>query len=195
VRRDYVYRFRNNPTKSFVRRARFIEQKVELFRSIDVGTFQKILPIFLRATGSATTHCANWPFSAVIAGMPACHNLAAGNSGLGLVGALNKYPAPAYHSVPQAQAFETMTLTCSAIVAEARSWIGTPYQHQASLKGVGCDCLGLLRGVWRAVIGDEPKRTPTPALSGDVAQWAMIVLTAYFGGRSLEKVARILGRK
>lgn len=35
----------------------------------------------------------------------------------------------------------------------------------------------------------------TPALSGDVAQWATIVLTAYFGGRSLEKVARVLGRK
>jgi len=33
------------------------------------------------------------------------------------------------------------------------------------------------------------------ALSADVAQWALIVLTAYFGGRSLEKVARILGRK
>ena len=32
-------------------------------------------------------------------------------------------------------------------------------------------------------------------LSGDVAQWAMVVLTAYFGGRSLEKVARIVGRK
>ena len=30
-------------------------------------------------------------------------------------------------------------------------WIGTPYRHQASLKGVGCDCLGLVRGVWRAV--------------------------------------------
>lgn len=43
------------------------------------------------------------------------------------------------------------------IVAEARSWIGTPYAHQASLKGVGCDCLGLLRGVWRAVIGPEPQ--------------------------------------
>ena len=27
------------------------------------------------------------------------------------------------------------------------------------------------------------------------AQWALIVLTAYFGGRSLEKVARILARK
>lgn len=46
------------------------------------------------------------------------------------------------------------------IVAEARSWIGTPYRHQASLKGVGCDCLGLVRGVWRAVVGTEPERAP-----------------------------------
>jgi NlpC/P60 family putative phage cell wall peptidase len=46
------------------------------------------------------------------------------------------------------------------IVAEARSWIGTPYRHQASLKGVGCDCLGLLRGVWRSVIGAEPEGAP-----------------------------------
>ena len=48
-----------------------------------------------------------------------------------------------------------------AIVAEARAWIGTPYLHQASLKGVGCDCLGLLRGVWRAVVGEEPE-APAP---------------------------------
>jgi NlpC/P60 family putative phage cell wall peptidase len=53
------------------------------------------------------------------------------------------------------------------IVAEARGWIGTPYRHQASLKGVGCDCLGLVRGVWRAVIGDEPERAPPYA-----ADWA-----------------------
>lgn len=46
------------------------------------------------------------------------------------------------------------------IIAEARSWIGTPYRHQASLKGVGCDCLGLLRGVWRAVMGPEPEIPP-----------------------------------
>src|SRR3712207_7216939 len=46
------------------------------------------------------------------------------------------------------------------IIAEARSWIGTPYRHQASLKGVGCDCLGLLRGVWRGVMGAEPQRLP-----------------------------------
>ena len=46
------------------------------------------------------------------------------------------------------------------IVAAARGWLGTPYRHQASLKGVGCDCLGLLRGVWREVCGDEPPRIP-----------------------------------
>jgi NlpC/P60 family putative phage cell wall peptidase len=46
------------------------------------------------------------------------------------------------------------------IIAEARSWIGTPYHYQASLKGVGCDCLGLLRGVWRKVMGEEPEDAP-----------------------------------
>lgn len=45
----------------------------------------------------------------------------------------------------------------AAIVAEARAWLGTPYRHQASLKGVGADCLGLVRGVWRAVVGPEPE--------------------------------------
>lgn len=42
----------------------------------------------------------------------------------------------------------------------ARSWLGTPYLHQASLKGVGADCLGLVRGVWREVIGREPETPP-----------------------------------
>jgi NlpC/P60 family putative phage cell wall peptidase len=54
----------------------------------------------------------------------------------------------------------TMALTRSLIVAETRSWIGTPYRHQASLKGVGCDCLGLVRGVWRALKGAEPELAP-----------------------------------
>jgi len=53
-----------------------------------------------------------------------------------------------------------MQITRQHIVVEARSWIGTPYRHQASLKGVGCDCLGLVRGVWRSVIGEEPERAP-----------------------------------
>jgi NlpC/P60 family putative phage cell wall peptidase len=43
----------------------------------------------------------------------------------------------------------------AAIVAEARSWIDTPYRHQASLKGAGADCLGLIRGVYRAFYGSE----------------------------------------
>ncbi len=56
-----------------------------------------------------------------------------------------------------------MPITRSLIVAETRGWIGTPYRHQASLKGVGCDCLGLVRGVWRALIGEEPERAPAYA--------------------------------
>lgn len=47
-----------------------------------------------------------------------------------------------------------------AIVAAARDWIGTPYRHQGSLKGVGCDCLGLVRGVWRELYGVEPEAPP-----------------------------------
>ncbi|GEP09595.1 NlpC/P60 family protein [Methylobacterium gnaphalii] len=52
-----------------------------------------------------------------------------------------------------------------ALVAEARAWIGTPYRHQASLQHVGCDCLGLLRGVWRGVLGPEPEAPPPYAAS------------------------------
>lgn len=48
----------------------------------------------------------------------------------------------------------------NAIVTSARSWIGTPYVHQASVKTAGCDCLGLLRGVWREVLGREPEAAP-----------------------------------
>jgi NlpC/P60 family putative phage cell wall peptidase len=46
------------------------------------------------------------------------------------------------------------------VVAAARGWLGTPYHDQASVKGVGCDCLGLVRGVWREVVGAEPLEVP-----------------------------------
>ncbi|MBP7242389.1 NlpC/P60 family protein [Amaricoccus sp.] len=46
------------------------------------------------------------------------------------------------------------------VIAAARGWLGTPYHDQASLRGVGCDCLGLVRGVWREVVGDEPLSLP-----------------------------------
>lgn len=48
----------------------------------------------------------------------------------------------------------------AAVVAAARSWIGTPYHDQASTKGAGCDCLGLARGVWRELVGEEPFFVP-----------------------------------
>lgn len=58
-----------------------------------------------------------------------------------------------------------MTELTNTIVAEARNWIGTPYVHQSSVHGAGADCLGLLRGIWRAVYGAEPE--PVPAYSLD----------------------------
>jgi NlpC/P60 family putative phage cell wall peptidase len=53
-------------------------------------------------------------------------------------------------------------------VAAARGWSGTPYHHQAAVKGAGCDCLGLIRGVYAEVMGHEPE-TP-PAYSRDWAE-------------------------
>lgn len=62
------------------------------------------------------------------------------------------------------------------IVAEARSWVGTPYIHQQRLKGAGVDCVGLILGVGRALDLIDPAldaqfwarfggytRTPNPA--------------------------------
>jgi NlpC/P60 family putative phage cell wall peptidase len=52
-------------------------------------------------------------------------------------------------------------MTPAQIVATARSWLGTPYHHQAALKGVGCDCLGLVRGVYEELYG-KPAEAPPP---------------------------------
>ena len=46
------------------------------------------------------------------------------------------------------------------VIAAARSWLGTPYVHQASVLGAGCDCLGLARGIWRDLHGLEPVTPP-----------------------------------
>lgn len=58
------------------------------------------------------------------------------------------------------QILDRQVLDKQAIVREARGWLGTPYLHQASLRGAGCDCLGLVRGVWRALHGAEPEALP-----------------------------------
>lgn len=59
-----------------------------------------------------------------------------------------------------AQAENLRAVTRAEVVAAARSWLGTPYRHQASVKGAGCDCLGLVRGVWRELYGFEPEAAP-----------------------------------
>lgn len=51
------------------------------------------------------------------------------------------------------------------VVTVARGWIGTPYVHQASRRGVGSDCLGLILGVWREILSGEPE--PIPAYTTD----------------------------
>lgn len=61
------------------------------------------------------------------------------------------------------------------VVQEARRWVGTPYRHQAAVLHVGCDCIGLVRGVaarlgvlpvqdWRDV--GAYSRTPSPLRMG-----------------------------
>lgn len=54
----------------------------------------------------------------------------------------------------------TAAVSPDRIVAAARRWLGTPYHHQASVLGVGCDCLGLARGVYRDLLGHEPELPP-----------------------------------
>jgi NlpC/P60 family putative phage cell wall peptidase len=54
-----------------------------------------------------------------------------------------------------------MTIDPDTLTAAARTWLGTPYHHGASVKGVGVDCLGLIRGVYAEIYGIEP--APTPA--------------------------------
>ena len=62
------------------------------------------------------------------------------------------------------------------IIKATRRWIGTPYHDQASVRGVGCDCLGLLRGVWREYVGPEPM--PVPAYSRDWGEVGPIEILA-----------------
>ncbi len=59
-------------------------------------------------------------------------------------------------------------VTRQQIVDEARSWIGTKYHHQACVKGSGCDCLGLVRGVYQNITGQAPEKPP--AYSKDWAE-------------------------
>ena len=55
---------------------------------------------------------------------------------------------------------DPITHSRAVVVDLTRLWLGTPYRHQASLRGVGCDCLGLVRGVFRELYGVEAAKVP-----------------------------------
>ena len=64
----------------------------------------------------------------------------------------------------------------SAIVTEATSWVGTPFQHQGRTKGPhgGVDCVGLIIGVSKN-LGYYPQDVPqglAKALPGDILMFA-----------------------
>lgn len=71
--------------------------------------------------------------------------------------------------------------TAADVLAEARSWLGTPFVWQASLKGVGCDCKGFVAGALRGLglpegdglyarIADYGPRVPVPLLLKGLAE-------------------------
>lgn len=54
------------------------------------------------------------------------------------------------------------------IITEARTWKGTPYQHKGRIKGVGCDCGGVIYQVYNPLLG------PFKPFPKDYAQdWAV----------------------
>ena len=80
----------------------------------------------------------------------------------------------------------THTVDPTRVVDAARSWLGTPYHDQASLKGVGCDCLGLARGVWRDVMGPEP--FPIPPYSRDWGETGPVEVLAEGARRMMPEI-------
>lgn len=71
-------------------------------------------------------------------------------------------------------------VTRAEIVAEARLWLGTPYHHQGSVLGVGCDCVGLVRGVYRGLIGPEPEDRPNYSMDWGEVNGAETMLEYFF---------------
>jgi NlpC/P60 family putative phage cell wall peptidase len=73
-----------------------------------------------------------------------------------------------------------MSIDRETIVGVARCWLGTPYHHQASVKGVGTDCLGLVRGVYREIYGHDAEQPPSysPDWAEATGQEAMLKAAA-----------------
>ncbi|HEX3884738.1 MAG TPA: hydrolase [Stellaceae bacterium] len=69
-----------------------------------------------------------------------------------------------------------------AVVAEAESWLGTPFHHQARIKGVGVDCGNFQLGVYEALGHiphvDVPYYPPDWAMHRD-EEWFLSYLTSF----------------
>ena len=81
------------------------------------------------------------------------------------------------------------------VAAEARAWLGTPWCHGASCKGAGTDCLGLLRGVWRGVLGPEPAVVPPYPMDWAEAGGALALARAlehHFRQADVEAIGDVL---
>lgn len=87
------------------------------------------------------------------------------------------HPSPSPHA-NASRDMELRTAGGDRIVALARAWIGTPYRHQASCRGAGCDCLGLIRGVWRDLYGAEPEAAPPYGMDWAEAETAELMRDA-----------------
>jgi hypothetical protein len=60
-------------------------------------------------------------------------------------------------------------LTRMDVVREAREWLNTPFKHQGALKGVACDCIGLIKaiGMQHGLMDYDPNSSeacPTPII-------------------------------
>ena len=71
----------------------------------------------------------------------------------------------------------------SHIIHLARTWLGTPYHHQASARGVGTDCIGLIRGIYRELYGRDAEASP--AYSRDWAEVTGVESMLAAAGRHL----------
>jgi len=76
---------------------------------------------------------------------------------------------------------------CAIVVAEQGRWWTSMIRPLAALP--------VVIYIWKVIVYDKVLGLgTTDAITGDVGTWAGVIITTYFGGRTIEKVARIFRR-